>query len=145
MLIYNKIKSKNSSVLILFFLLVFSFILLNVATSLFVGNAKLDISKDKIYSLSPDSIKLMNKLNTPINVRLFMSEDIENDYPELKQYAGYIIRFLEEYRDNYSYPFEIEVVTVTPFSSSECSFRKLESRSPNCRLLPFSQCPPMNL
>ena len=110
---------KNSSITALFLLLIVSFIMLNIASGLFFNKFKLDVSKNKIYSLSEETYKLLDNLSSQVNVRFFISEDLEDNYPELGQYATYIMRYLEEYKHQYNNLFEIEVINVTPFSPSE--------------------------
>ncbi len=110
---------KKTSVFMLGTVLFSSFILLNIACSLFLGGFKIDLSAGKQYSLSEQSREVVQSLKAPVTVRVFISEELEGNYPELAQYSRYLLRFLEQYRRAARVPFEIEVVAVTPFSPGE--------------------------
>ena len=59
---------KHGSVLLFILILLFSFVLLNMAAGLMFADSKLDLTKDKRYTFSPETVQILENLTQPINI-----------------------------------------------------------------------------
>ena len=53
---------KHGSVLLFILILLFSFVLLNMAAGLMFADSKLDLTKDKRYTFSPETVQILENL-----------------------------------------------------------------------------------
>ena len=111
---------KKNSYLILFILtIIIAFIAFNISSSLLLGGAKFDLSKNKIYSLSEKTQNLLKNLNVDVNFNIYISNDLEKELPKEKEYLQYITKLLEEYKLNSPRDINISIKTITPYSATE--------------------------
>lgn len=62
---------------------------------------KLDLTKTKMYSLSPKSIKVISQLQEPLTIKCFFSKDLPPPYNTIKRYLKDILQEYSEYSNNY--------------------------------------------
>lgn len=68
-------------------------VLVNLLGSRF--HARLDLSSDRLYSLSPGSKRLLKELKDPVEIRVYFSKDLP---PEYAANRAYVADLLAEYR-----------------------------------------------
>lgn len=104
----------NSTIglLALFGILVFG----NIVTSR--QSLKLDITQEGLYTLSEGSINIVNKLDAPMDIKLFFSQSLENVPPLLKTYQQRVRAMLVELQGQ-SEHINLEFVDPEPDSDEE--------------------------
>ena len=105
--------------LIFFLLIIASFICLNyTATNLWSENY-IDMSSNQSYTLSPATKNIINALETEQTIDLYISTEIEQNYPQTAQYAKYVKEFLQRYTNQSEGKINLNVIEILPFSEEE--------------------------
>lgn len=115
----KQIIRKNYSLLIFIIMLVVSFIALSIGLSLFLGTYKLDSTSQKIYTLSPQTVNLLKKNEENLYIKVYISPNLDSEYPLLSQYSKTVLRFLEQYKNHSNELLSLEVKEVIPYTASE--------------------------
>ena len=76
---------------------VVGFFALLVITNTMLKNIRLDLTENKIYTLTEGTHKILKSLNDPINVYLFFSEEATEGQANLRTYHQRVKEILEEY------------------------------------------------
>ena len=97
---------------------------LNLLFSLLFGGFYFDITNDKRYTLTSETKKFLEDNKEPINIRLYVSNNLKND--ELSQYAKYLRKLFDEYVKNSKNKLELIVVEVKPFTNTQAQAEKAE-------------------
>lgn len=95
---------------------------LNVVASHRLGSTQLDLTQDKLYTLSTGSKQVLQKLDEPVKLRLYFSEKLAGDQPILAPFKGYYQRvqeLLEQYVAHSGGKLELELLDPEPFSEVE--------------------------
>lgn len=91
---------------------------LYVVTSAF--KARVDLTADKVYTLSPGTKKILSKLDTPVTIRFYATQSDNNpQLVPLKAYAQRIDDLLSEYKQASHGKIKIEKYDPTPDSDAE--------------------------
>jgi ABC-type uncharacterized transport system involved in gliding motility auxiliary subunit len=98
-----------------------------IAFNFITGRAKerLDLTKEKAYTLSPGTRAILSKLDTPVKIRFYCTQS-ENATPEtvyLKAYAKRVEDLLDEYRQAAGGKLILEKFDPQPDSDAEDSAR----------------------
>ncbi len=96
-----------------------------VAINIIGGRAKkrIDLTEERAYTLSPGTRKILEKIDTPIQIRFYCTRG-ENEMPVmLKTYAQRIEDLLGEYRQASKGQIEIQKLDPVPDSDAEDSAR----------------------
>lgn len=114
------ISSKNSLLTSKALFLVFIiFVLLNLGFGSMFNKWRLDLTEDKIYTLSPATKQILDNLDKSVTLKLFYSKKLtEEGYPFLNSYYNRIKDFLEQYV-SLSPNLVVEYIDPEPFSESE--------------------------
>src|SRR5687768_4074669 len=72
-----------------------------VAVNLIANAAKgrLDLTADKLYTLSPGTKSILKKLDTPVEVRFYFSQGEARVPSHVRTYANEVEDLLEEFRE----------------------------------------------
>ena len=92
---------------------------INLLAETYLGDARLDLTEQKLYTLSPGTKKIVGELKQPITLRLFYSPELGTRLP---QYAGYVDRvreMLREYAALAPGKIRLEFHSPEPFSEDE--------------------------
>lgn len=89
-----------------------------LARNLFPG-ARLDLTQDRLYTLSPGTRDLLRGLTEPITLRFYLSERLVREAPAYGSYAARVRDMLEEYAGASGGKLKIEAFNPEPFSSVE--------------------------
>lgn len=100
-------------------LLLMSFILIVSSGGLLFGRRKSDITSLHRHSISAESEHIAQKLEKPIHITIYMSENLADEYPALGIHAQYILRLLERYRMIAQAPITIDIRNPEPYSPKE--------------------------
>ena len=100
-------------------LLLILFVSINVLSSGWLTSARLDLTKDKLYTLSDSTIKLLKDVKEPVTFRLYLSGGLAQAVPHLGIYANRVRDLLLEYQSVSNGKVKLEVLDPEPFSSIE--------------------------
>src|SRR5512132_3131554 len=65
-----------------------------------VVKTRFDLTQEKLYTLSPGTKAILNKLDTPVEIRFYCTQDSKEMPVQLKSYAERVEDFLNEYQKN---------------------------------------------
>lgn len=102
--------------------LVVAFVLLvsvNVLGGAALRSTRLDLTEDRLFTLSEGSKSILGDLEEPVTVRLYFSEKLAQDYPPLPSYAQRVEDLLREYQSRSGGKLRLEVLDPEPFSEVE--------------------------
>src|SRR5688572_10750067 len=84
-----------------------------------LAGARLDLTSDGLYSLSPGSRNLAAGLVEPVTLKLYFSSRQTADIPTLKTYADRVQGLLREFATAGRGKLQLQVVDPEPFSETE--------------------------
>lgn len=100
-------------------LLAVAFLLLNTLGGHLLKNVRLDLTENRLYSLSAGTRDLLAGLEEPVELQLFFSSRAARDLPQVRQYAKRVQEMLEHYVQLSAGKLSLEVVDPEPFSEQE--------------------------
>lgn len=92
---------------------------INIISNATLRGARLDLTENKLYTLSEGSRSIVADLEEPVRLRLFFSEKQTANIPFLRAYAKRVREFLEEYAAASAGNVTLEVIDPEPFSEAE--------------------------
>jgi len=95
------------------------FFALNVVSNQGLRDAKLDLTQNRLYTLSDGTRNVLKTVQEPILLRLFFSEKVASQAPQLKQYGQRVRELLERYVALSGGKVRLEVIDPEPFSEAE--------------------------
>ena len=95
------------------------FFSINIITNNMLASSRIDFTENKLYSLSDGTKSLLQNLNEPIHIRLFISSNLVKDVPQLSTYANRVQTTLKTYRNISDGKVTLEIIDPKPFSDAE--------------------------
>ena len=95
------------------------FLAVNVLSQNALRSARLDLTEERLYTLSPGTRNILASLDEPVTIRLFISESLLNNVPILKSYAMRVRELLEEYVSLSGGKLRLEIIDPRPFTEEE--------------------------
>ena len=95
------------------------FLSVNVIAGNTLRQAKIDLTENRLYTLSEGTRQLLANLEEPIHLRFFVSEELVEVAPQLAAYANRVRAMLETYADLSNGKITLEVIDPEPFSAEE--------------------------
>ena len=80
---------------------------------------KLDLTENRLYTLSEGTLNILEDLEEPVNLYLFFSEDASRDLPQIRSYARRVRELLEEFADHSDGMLNVQFIDPKPFSEQE--------------------------
>lgn len=96
-------------------LLVSSIMLSNLA----LDNMRLDLTEQKLYTMSEGTLKVIDSIQQPINLYLFFSDRASVENAHLRNYARRVRELLEEYAHYSDGRLILHVIDPAPYSEEE--------------------------
>jgi len=93
------------------------------------GSARLDLTENKIYTLSDGTKKILAGLDTPVTIRFYFTEGSRALPRNLKLYATRVRDFLRQYENHGKGKVTVEMIDAQPDSEAEDSARLDQIRS----------------
>ena len=90
----------------------------SLTNTLFRG-ARLDLTENRLYTLSDGTIRILGSIPEPINVYFFFSDKATTDNPYVRTYAGRVREMLQEFVQYSDDKLRLTVVDPVPFSEDE--------------------------
>jgi ABC-type uncharacterized transport system involved in gliding motility auxiliary subunit len=95
------------------------FLALQVFSNETFRNFSLDLTEQKIFTLSEGTREVMADVREPVTLRLFTSDELMEQSPPLKDYAKNVRELLERYVQLSSGRIKLEIIRPEPFSPEE--------------------------
>jgi ABC-type uncharacterized transport system involved in gliding motility auxiliary subunit len=92
---------------------------INLIASETLGNWKADLTQDKLYSISPGSVTVLESLDEPIRARLYFSRKLGEIAPTYARYFDRIRTLLEDFQRISGGKLVLEILDLEPFSDAE--------------------------
>ncbi len=91
----------------------------NILAATVFGGWRLDLTQNRLYTLSDGSRAVVGKLEEPITLNLFFSQKALRDVPQIQAYAARVRALLGEYVAQSGGKLHLKVVDPEPFSDAE--------------------------
>ncbi|CAK0750977.1 ABC transporter [uncultured Gammaproteobacteria bacterium] len=95
------------------------FLAVNIVTNRNVGGVQLDLTADRLYTLSQGTRNILGNIREPITLKLYLSEALANDVPQIKAYATRVRELLHQYASLAKGKIKLEIIAPEPFSDAE--------------------------
>jgi ABC-type uncharacterized transport system involved in gliding motility auxiliary subunit len=92
---------------------------LNLLADRFLANARLDLTQQRLYTLSPGTERVIASLKEPVTLRLFYSQALGAAAPTYGAYADRVREMLREYANLAHGKIRLEFYDPEPFSDTE--------------------------
>ncbi len=92
---------------------------INILSNLLFKSARIDLTENKLYTLSSGSENILRGLQDTITIHLYISEKIAANVPGLTNYANRVRDLLEEFRAVSNGNVKLIVTDPEPFSDEE--------------------------
>ena len=83
------------------------------------AKARVDLTQEKLYTLSPGTKAILKKLDTPVEVRLYFSQSEPRVPSQIRTYANQVEDLLEEFREVSNGKIKIRKIDPKPDTDSE--------------------------
>ena len=95
------------------------FLAVNIIANQGLTSLRLDLTENKLYTLSSGSKNILAQLNEPVTVRLYYSAKEFANIPQLLNYGKRVRDMLEEYAAAGNGKVKLQVIDPEPFSEAE--------------------------
>ena len=99
--------------------LLLAFIAFNMASGVLLPGARLDLTEQKLYTISDGTRQILEDLEEPINLYFFFSDDASKDMVVLRNYARRVEEMLKEYERVAGDNLRLQIIDPQPFSEAE--------------------------
>jgi ABC-type uncharacterized transport system involved in gliding motility auxiliary subunit len=96
-----------------------SFLLLVAFTQTLFSNARIDLTQDRLYTLSDGTRNILETLKQPVRLKLTYSERAAAGYPQVQAHAQQVEDLLEAFSRASNGKVTVDRVTPEPFSDAE--------------------------
>ncbi|MBK7403987.1 MAG: GldG family protein [Phycisphaerales bacterium] len=100
-------------------LLIVLFFGVNIGADRAFRRARIDLTENKLYTLSKGTTNILKGLDEPISLTLFFSEDLAAGNPQMQSYGKRVREMLEEYALISGGKIKLEFVNPEPYSEGE--------------------------
>lgn len=111
-------RTRLTAVLIL---LMVAFVAITLASSRWMRVARFDLTSDQIYTLTPGTVHIVEKLHAPLKLTLYFSEHSTRDLPQLRSYEQRVREMLQELVARSHGRLRLQVVDPVPYSDDEAA------------------------
>lgn len=95
------------------------YVLLVLGASRWLGTARIDLTRDQLYTLSPGTRDILDRLKQPIDFTLYFSDRASHNLPELRAYHQRVVNLLQEIARDSRGRVHLSQVDPLPFSEDE--------------------------
>ena len=111
--------SRRVRVIGLLILLVAVSVTLAVAGSRWMRATRFDLTSDRLYTLTPGTVRIVDKLRAPLRLTLYFSEHSTRDLPQLRSYEQRVHEMLREIAVRAHGRIRFRVIDPVPYSDDE--------------------------
>lgn len=95
------------------------FLAVNILARNGLSGARLDLTADSLYTLSPGTHAVLSKIDEPITLRFYFSTSLGKELPALGKYSSRVRDLLKEYGAIAGPKIKLEIIEPVPFSDAE--------------------------
>lgn len=95
------------------------FLVFSLFNNLLMSSARVDLTENRLYTLSDGTREVIAEIEEPINLYFFFSSKLSEDLTSLRAYAQRVEEMLEEYSLVAGGNIRLEVIDPEPFSEQE--------------------------
>lgn len=95
------------------------FLAVTMLSGAFLTGARLDLTENRLYTLSPGTINLLESIEEPITLEFYFSEEASSELPMVRNFARRIQELLDEMAEHADGGLELRRVDPEPFSEAE--------------------------
>jgi ABC-type uncharacterized transport system involved in gliding motility auxiliary subunit len=100
-------------------LIALAFLAFNLFAGLGLSNARLDLTEQKLYTLTDGSRQILRELDQPLELNFFYSDAATKELPVLRTYAKRVEEMLEAYQREAGDKLKLNIIDPAPFSEDE--------------------------
>jgi ABC-type uncharacterized transport system involved in gliding motility auxiliary subunit len=100
-------------------LLALAFIAAVIISNQLFGSWRIDLTENRLYTLSDGTKRILEKIDEPINLHFYFSDKATENIPSLRSYANRVRELLEEIEDAADDKVNLSVIDPLPFSEEE--------------------------
>ena len=102
-------------------LLVIAFVAAILLLSRTMQSARIDLTADRTYTLTPGTVQIVEHLNRPLRLTLYFSDHAARDLPQLRSYESRVHEMLQEMVARSGGRLHLQVIDPVPYSDDEAS------------------------
>ncbi len=95
------------------------FFAVNLVVSLTLSTARVDLTQDRIFTVSDATRQVLQAVDEPVTLRLFRSSALIDEAPEIRVFSDRVTELLRTYEQLSQGRVRIEAVDPVPFSAAE--------------------------
>ena len=100
-------------------LIALAFLAFNLFAGLGLTSARLDLTEQKLYTISAGTERILAELEEPIELSFFYSDSTAKDVPALRTYAKRVEEMLKAYQRAADGKLKLQIIDPAPFSEDE--------------------------
>lgn len=112
----KNIKTFSSSTVLIALIL---FLAVNMFSNTALTSARVDLTENKLFTLSQGTRNIINNLEEPVTIRLFISQKLATRLAGISSYTNRVKELLEEYKREAGGNINLQVIDPEPFSEKE--------------------------
>ena len=114
---YRK-KIYNNKILQYFFV-TFLFLSFNIIIFKVLVNKKIDLTTDKLFTVSENTKSIIKNLSEPISIKLFFSNSLSKELSQIRDYEKRVRELLMSYKKISNKNITVEIIDPRPFTDQE--------------------------
>ena len=91
----------------------------NILANLTLGAARVDLTADRLFTLSSGTRAVLSRIDEPVTLRFYYSERLGREIPTYGVYAQRVREMLQEYESAAGGKLRLQVIDPQPFSDEE--------------------------
>ena len=95
------------------------FVAVVILANAFLKGARVDLTENKLYTLSDGTNNIVSTVDEPINLYYFFSDQASRDIPAIRTYAQRVQEMLEEFSLRSDGKLRLQIIDPVPFSEEE--------------------------
>lgn len=100
-------------------LIALAFLAFNLFSGLSLSGVRLDLTEQKLYTISAGTEQILAELEEPIELSFFYSDSTAKDLPALRTYAKRVEEMLQTYQREAGGKLKLQIIDPQPFSEDE--------------------------
>ncbi len=100
-------------------LLAVLFVALNILAAAGLGSARLDLTQERLFTLSDGTRSVLKEIREPITLRFYYSERLGREVPTYGVFATRVREMLQEYASDAAGKIRLQIIDPLPFSDDE--------------------------
>ncbi|HVJ62141.1 MAG TPA: GldG family protein, partial [Tahibacter sp.] len=101
------------------FILALLFVAVLLVSNALLRGARVDLTQNRLYTLSEGTRNILTKLDEPVNLYLYYSDKATQNLPQLRAYYQRVRELLEEMAARSNGNLRLSVIDPLPFSEEE--------------------------